>query len=233
MSGSWRSRRATSSNWSVASSRSARTAAGGRWKSMMAETWWLVRRCIVTDATRTTPKMRRRPTESARILTRTVIARCPEDGPKRKRRQPGSRSARASAEALHEILEDEAVEDRNGQADDEAPRHERAPVEAVATDQVRHQAHRAELLRPRRHVHHGVEEHLHREGERKDRRDDDALPGERNHHAHEGAHEPTAIYPRGFLDLLRYRFEVRHHLPRAEGDGEGGIDHDEGPPGVE
>src|SRR5882672_8810865 len=54
---------------------------------MMAATWWLVRRCIATELMRTTAKMRSRPTESARILMRTVIASAPEDVPKRSRRQ--------------------------------------------------------------------------------------------------------------------------------------------------
>src|SRR5690349_8799284 len=78
-----------------------------------------------------------------------------------------------SGDAADELVEEEVVHDRDGNADQQRAGHERSPEIDVAPDELRRHAERHRLLVGYRHERERVQEVLHRERERKDDRGDE------------------------------------------------------------
>src|ERR1051325_6908328 len=124
---------------------------------------------------------------------------------------------RSHREPCDESIHDQVVEDRDGDAGDEAAGHERAPEVDVAVDEEgRHADADGEVARGGDEGD-GVDELLEHEGEAEDR--DGEYAGGRNRHddLEEGGEAAIAVDHRGLLDVLRDRFEKSHHETVVQG----------------
>src|SRR6266498_98782 len=146
---------------------------------------------------------------------------------------PG-RPQRASAfhgpgEAGDIVLDEEGVNESDRDRAQQRPRHERAPEEDVAPDELGDDADRDRLLLRGGEEDEGVDELVPGQREGEDSGRQDAGCGDRKDDLDHGPQPRGPVDARALLQLFRDRLEVPHHQPRAKRDEEGRIGQDERP----
>src|SRR5438132_5766290 len=128
---------------------------------------------------------------------------------------------RAHGESRDKPVEEEVVDNGDGDAGDEAGGHQRAPVVDVAAHQGDGHADAD------RHALHGgdegeaVDELLDHQREREDHDREQAGHGQRQDDAPDGPRAAAPVHHGRLLDLLGQALEEPHQQPRAEGHREG------------
>src|SRR5205807_215963 len=105
----------------------------------------------------------------------------------------------ALADALHEVVEKEVVEDGDGDAGQQRPGHQFPPEVLIAADEIAGDAERDRLLDRRRDEGERVDELLHAEREGEDGDGEDARYGERQDDAEDRLEPVAAVDARRLL----------------------------------
>src|ERR1700687_4689892 len=113
-----------------------------------------------------------------------------------------------AGQARHVVLDEEGVDDGDGDGPEQGPRHELAPKVNVATDQLRDDAHRNGIFLRRGEKDESVDELVPRQREGEDPRREDAGDGDREDDPDHGPEARGAVYPGAFLELLGDGLEV-------------------------
>src|SRR5262249_30524937 len=116
----------------------------------------------------------------------------------------------ASRDAADEAVEEKIVRDRHRDARDQRRRHQFAPVEDIAANEVGRDPQGDRLFLRRGDKRQGIDELLHRQRECKNDHGQYRRRRERQHRLHEGPQHGAPVDDRGFLDFARYRFEESH-----------------------
>jgi len=122
-----------------------------------------------------------------------------------------------------------SVDDQRRRRGNERARHQHAPLVHVGLDQAGHGADGEHLLVGAEQKRDRIDERGPGDGEREDRRRDDAGQRHRDEYFREDLHVAGAVDQRRFVELLRDRLEIADHDPGAERHGERRIDQDHAP----
>src|SRR5437762_346524 len=134
-----------------------------------------------------------------------------------------------AGEAGDVVLDEERIDDRDGDRAEQRPRHELAPEVDVATDELGDHADGNRFLLRRGEEDQRVDELVPRQREGEDPRREDAGHRDREDDPHHGAEARGPVDPPALLQLLRDRLEVAHEEPRAERDQERRVGEDQRP----
>src|SRR6266481_6307594 len=127
------------------------------------------------------------------------------------------------------VLDEEGVDEGDGDRAEQGAGHEGPPVENVTAHQLGEDPDGDRLLLGRREEDKGVEELVPGQGEGEDPRREDPGNGEREGDADHGLNPARPVDPRAVFDLSWNGLEVPHQEPGAERDQEGRVGEDHGP----
>src|SRR5213593_1138334 len=127
------------------------------------------------------------------------------------------------------VLDEEGVDESHRDRAQQRPRHERAPEEDVAPDQLGDDADRHRLLLRGGEEDERVDELVPGQREGENSRRQDAGRGDRENDLDHGPHPRGPVDARALFQLFRDRLEVSHHQPRAKRDEECRIGQDQRP----
>src|SRR2546427_676535 len=144
-------------------------------------------------------------------------------------RPPRASAFHGPGEAGDIVLDEEGIDEGHRNRAQERPRHERAPEEDVAPDQLGDDPDRDRLLLRGGEEDEGVDELVPGQREGEDSGREDAGRGDRKDDLDHGPQPRGPVDARALLQLFRDRLEVSHHQPRAKRDEERRIGQDQRP----